>query len=462
MAVLGFFLLAHTAFAAGTVYVSEQGDDDNNGSKNEPYKTLKKAADEVNEGEVSRVEVLQGNYAGATFSKGVTLVGDSKKGTVITSPVLLYGKSTVKNLAFRISAGSAITIGKTAEVTIENTDIRDAGKAGIWVEPGRARVTLRDSRISGGTKAVYLQAGARLDATGNTIINNSEEGIDIRQNTRGTIKNNTIENNRESGIEVIIGSSSFVITGNSIKNNGASGIASQFYPLNKKLGKIVVTNNTIKGNKNYDLDCKLPQGGNFPPGYWSDSISLEGNTLSAPDGSSLNKRCKILQTGTKEELEALAQSEAEQKEETEEQPIEVETENQPGEVVLPNQDEVTQREQFIQEMQESPSQQLPSLDEKLKQRSSFGVFFIGYDQTLAKEYQQTLEQQKTWLTDKKTAIASQETLASDEQIQGLLRQQEVDTKLQEERALVYTQERGIWNNKVLRSLFTRILRVSVG
>jgi parallel beta-helix repeat protein len=345
----------------------------------------------------------------------------------------------------------------------ENTDIRDAGKAGIWVEPGRARVTLRDSRISGGTKAVYLQAGARLDATGNTIMNNSEEGIDIRQNTRGTIKNNTIENNRESGIEVIIGSSDFVITGNSIKNNGASGIASQFYPLNKKLGKIVVTNNTLKGNKNYDLDCKLPQGGNFPPGYWSDSISLEGNTLSAPDGSSLNKRCKILQTGTKEELEALAQSEAEQaeqKEETEERLTEAE--NNPGEVVLPNQDEVAKREQFIQEMQESPSQQWPSLDEKLKQRSSFIVFFVGYDQTLVKEYQQTLEQQKTWLADKKTAIASQETLASDEQIQGLIQQQEADIKLQEERALVYTQERGIWNNKALRSLFTKILLVSVG
>jgi hypothetical protein len=131
-------------------------------------------------------------------------------------------------------------------------------------------------------------------------------------------------------------------------------------------------------------------------------------------------------------------------------------------VVLPNQDEVAKREQFIQEMQESPSQQWPSLDEKLKQRSSFIVFFVGYDQTLVKEYQQTLEQQKTWLADKKTAIASQETLASDEQIQGLIQQQEADIKLQEERALVYTQERGIWNNKALRSLFTKILLVSVG
>ncbi len=312
------FLSAPLEALAKTVYVEKDGDDSNDGSADNPYKSLEKAADKVNDGEADEVRVGKGTFSGgATFNKGVTVKGDGRGDTTINGALVFHKKANLRDVSIRGKHQNAITVGKDGEAVIENVDIRDFLGIGIWVQAGSGVLTVKDSRIGGSSgKGVYAEAGTKLTVTESTIVNNKQEGIDIRQNTRGTIKNNSIEENNESGIELIVGSSDFTISGNKIKNNDASGIAFQFYELKKKLGTIRTMGNTISGSRKYGVDCNKPSGGESPAGYWADSITLEENTFANNKMADVSTKCKLLEAKTEEEEKALEeQLKAEEKKE---------------------------------------------------------------------------------------------------------------------------------------------------
>ncbi len=303
----GIFLSVPLEALAKTVYVEEDGDDSNDGSSDNPYETIEKAAEEVNDGEADEVRIGKGTFSGsATFDKGVTVKGDGKGDTTINGALVFRKKVNIRDLSIRGKHQNAVTIGKDGEATVENVDIRDFLGIGIWAQAGSAVLTVKDSRIGGSSgKGIYAEVGTKLNVSGSTIVNNKQEGLDIRQNTRGTIKNNSIEENNESGIELIVGSSDFTISGNKIKNNDASGIAFQFYELKKKLGTIRVTGNTISGSRKYGVDCNKPQGGESPTGYWADSITLEENTFASNKMADVSTKCKLIEAKTEEEEKAL-------------------------------------------------------------------------------------------------------------------------------------------------------------
>ncbi len=306
---LGIFLSVPTLVSAKTVYVNQDGDDSDEGSSDHPFKTLEEAAEEVNEGEADEIKIGKGSFPGdVTFTESVDIQGAGKGSTTLKGSLTFKKKVSLKNLSINTKAKNAVTLGKSSVANFEKVDIREFTGIGIWIQSGGGVLTLEDSRLGGsGGKGIYAEAGSKVTLIGNTIVNNKQEGVDIRQNTRGTIKNNTIEDNSESGIELIVGSSDFIISGNDIKKNGASGIAFQFYQLKTKIGTITATGNTISGNDKYGLDCNKPQAGDTPVGYWADSITLDGNTLASNKMADVSKTCKLIEAKTEEEEKILEQ-----------------------------------------------------------------------------------------------------------------------------------------------------------
>lgn len=326
----GIFLSAPVQAFAKTIYVEEDGDNSNDGSSESPYKTLEKAAEEVNEGEADEVRIGKGKFdGGVTFEESVTIEGEGKNDTTISGTLSFKKKAKMEKVSIRTTAHTAVTIGKDAQATFKDIDIREFIGIGIIIVSGGGELTVQDSRIGASSgKGIYAEAGSKLTVTGSSIVSNKQEGLDIRNNTRGTIKNNVIEGNKESGIELILGSSDFIISGNKIKNNNASGIAFQFYEIAKKQGTITVSGNTISGSRKYGIDCNKPQAGNTPAGYWADSITLEENSFSSNKLVDVSTSCKIIEAKTEEEEKALEQQFLQ------EEKVEVEAEVKPAETDL--------------------------------------------------------------------------------------------------------------------------------
>src|SRR5687767_9593149 len=107
-----------------TYYVSEEGDDGNDGSEAHPWRTIQKAADSVVGGDV--VEVLPGQYSG--FSVGVRR---SARGTA-DKPIVFNGN----RVKVRGDGGGYSIIEPI--IASANRDTPD----GIYVAPGSAYVVI--------------------------------------------------------------------------------------------------------------------------------------------------------------------------------------------------------------------------------------------------------------------------------------------------------------------------------
>lgn len=406
----GLFFSAPLQAFAKTVYIQEDGDDSNDGSSDHPFETLEKAAEEVNEGDADEVRIGKGSFEGnVIFDAGVSIEGAGKGSTTITGALTFKKKTDLRKVSIRAKTHNAVTLGKNADAHIEDVDIRDYIGVGIWMTAGSATLTLEDSRLgASGGKGIYAEAGSKLNMNGNTIINNKQEGIDIRQNTRGSIKNNTIENNSESGIELILGSSDFIISGNSIKKNGASGIAFQFYELNKKSGAITVTGNTISNNHKYGIDCKKPQGGNAAAGYWADSITLDSNTFSGNKGE-ISTACKLLEAKTEEEEKALEEQIAEE-EKVEEQKEETKTESTEEQKIAA---ETVQAEMIVEEIKKVINdEEYWALQAQINQRKPYDIFLYGWQSDALRQLKEKVTTDEQELLQRKGEVAALEAYAS--------------------------------------------------
>lgn len=448
------------AASAKTVYVDQDGDNSNSGTSDEPFKTLEKAAEEVNKGDADEVRVKKGSFeGGVTFERGVTLEGAGKGSTTITGTLTFKKKAELKNLSVKTKSHTAVTLGKNAAGNFKDVDIRDFTGVGIWLTSGDSSLTLEDSRVGGSNgKGIYAEAGSKLNVSGSQIVNNKQEGIDIRQNTRGTIKNNTIEGNSESGIELIVGSSDFTVTGNKLQKNGASGIAYQFYSLNKKFGEIVTTNNTISGNRNYGLDCKKPQGGDSPAGYWADSISLEGNTFANNKNGEISTACKLIEAKTEEEEKALEQKLQEEEKAKAEAAAKLLQEAGMTDEERVNQ-ELARTNELVQKTETIIQENLYNdLLGKITAKNSLKTFFFGVAGPETESLRQQIAQDETALHAYQEQVAVLPPYQASPELQGRIAAQEERLEQYRKQAEIFEQEKGILHS-FQKDLLGRINRI---
>lgn len=286
---IGFLIIggllhpSFVAFAGSEMYVDEDADSGGDGSKDEPYKKIGKALDKGGK----KIRIAKGSYSeDITVGAGVQLKGKSRGDVTIKGKVTMKDGSKLEDLTV---SGGGIVLDDGADVSLSDVSVKNAG-TGI-ITKGRGKLKLNDVKVKGNGKGLYIQAGKDIEIIGSEIVDNGEEGIDIRANVDGVISSNLISGNGESGIEVILGKSELKISNNNIKNNRSSGIAAQYYKSAKKLGALKVTGNKINSNKHYGITCKAPSGGNPGQAYWADSVVLVGNAMSGNKQGSFAVGC---------------------------------------------------------------------------------------------------------------------------------------------------------------------------
>ncbi|NTW90008.1 MAG: DUF1565 domain-containing protein [Candidatus Moranbacteria bacterium] len=297
-------LYAGSVSASGYDYYVEKGND-GDGSSDDPFGSIGDALDEAADHGKKTVFVKSGTYGGSlTLPKGVTVVGADEKGTIIDGSVRMEDGSGLRKLTV---TGGGVTVPSGADAKLEGVRIRNVSNIGINADPGKGTVEVIGCVIEKGRKGLYIQAGRTIEMEDCEVMNNSEEGLDIRQNVAGWVKSSTFSDNGESGIEIILGSSEFRIQSSTFSGNGASGIAAQYVDVSKKTGDVRITGNILRGNDNFGIACKIPQGGPKNGDYFLNSMTVSENTYSNNKEGDISKRCRVL---TDEELAELEKEEA--------------------------------------------------------------------------------------------------------------------------------------------------------
>lgn len=414
------------------IYVDKDySGNDSNGSLSKPFKTIDDALDEV-DSRGKKIYIKNGTYQGDfTLEKGVELYGQDRNKTIIENSgkgIVAKDKNTFKNLS--ITEGS-YGISFEGEGEIEKCTIKNASNVGINLTARSSEFKLKDSKISDNRKGIYAQRGRTIEITDNDFIDNSEEGIDIREKSRGIIADNTISDNGESGIEIIVGSANISIYNNLIKNNKASGIATQFYSDFDKTGKISIKNNTISKNKSYGIVCKAPSGGDIPKGYWNNSLELSNTKIEDNKNKSISTACKLIEAVTEEEEKSNQTLESAEAMINPEEKITAE--DKKGEDKIKNEEE----ERILQEKIEKENQinsqingiflkrgilntVLSENKNKIIQTGKIKTFFFGPDYKSLKTIQQTTEKLESEKASLKRLNGELESLGNNEKSQANL------------------------------------------
>lgn len=274
------------------IYVDKDYDSDNSdGSSKKPYKKISEAIEEASDGDV--IYIKNGTYEeNIVLEEGIKLIGEEKSKTIIrgtnATVILAKGDNDLKNLTV---SGGRYGVVFEKKGSLKNCLMKNSLRVAVTLNANSGNVDILNSDFKENGKGIYAQKESSFNITGNNFINNTEEGVDIREKTSGTISDNYIADSGEGGLEIILGSSNVSIKNNIIKKNKASGIALQFYSIANKTGKILIQGNTLSHNGNNGITCKNPSGGKPSSTYFSDSVELKENIIENNKLGSLNSFC---------------------------------------------------------------------------------------------------------------------------------------------------------------------------
>lgn len=373
-----FAFLSASGFTARAseydIYVNQDyTKDDSDGSSDKPYQTIGDAIEESGS-KGKKIYVKKGTYSETfTLKNGTELYGQNRDKTIIKGIIESEGDNLIKDLTIIGKSYGIVSLGK---IEIENCKIKNSSKIGIDLSESDKKATITNSIISGNGKGFYVQRKRSVLISGNSVYGNQEEGIDIREKISGTISNNEIYENGEGGIEFIVGGSNIKISGNSIKKNKASGIASQFYSFIEKTGSIDIRNNTINNNGKYGLACGVPSGGSPSGSYWNDSINLKDNTIENNKIEAVDDTCNIIRVIDEEEEKGNITSKEKnktplQEKNTSEEMIEEKEDSEIKEKII--QERLIENIDSNQKILLSSEEEMDKIDEKNK----IMIFFFG-------------------------------------------------------------------------------------
>jgi hypothetical protein len=229
----------------GTIYfVAENGNNNNTGTRNKPWKTLQHAASRVKAGDMVAIKA-------GTYQSGfeITTSGTASK------PITFRGEGADK-VHIVGGARDTIFVDHAHYITIEDLHVRDAQRAGIRLSYANHGTVRRCILENGGTWGVFSDfSNDTLVEDNETFGSGREHGIYLSNSCdRAIIRRNISHDNAAGGIQINADpsfdgdgiSSDNIIDSNIVYNNGRIGGAA----INlASVRNTVVSNNIVYNNR---------------------------------------------------------------------------------------------------------------------------------------------------------------------------------------------------------------------
>lgn len=258
-------------------------DDDNtagpwNGTKEYPYLNIHDALNNVYDGYT--IYVMNGTYMEhVIIDKRITLMGENKNITIIDGegiddvvtlsvPDVKISGFTVQNSGTQSLNAGIKTLSLNSNATIEN-NILIHNAIGLFLNYGYAPSwnIVRNNTILNNVKGIYTHWANNGEITGNTIIQNEENGLEMECSKYSVIKGNIIRDNGGYGIYLRGESDQNTITGgNSIQDN-AVGVK-----ISESDGNKISRNNFIGNLQHATFYNSFLT--NWKRNYWDDRMVL--------------------------------------------------------------------------------------------------------------------------------------------------------------------------------------------
>lgn len=270
------------------LYVDADASGVEDGSSENPYKTIKKAMDKASG--KTEIHVASGNYKeNVKMKDDVEIYGESKKGVVIEAddkddPVVTMKDDTKINKVTLKKGSYGIKVDDDEKASIVECIVRDNKKGGVYIKKDgtkkSAMVSLSKNEIKDNDGPGIYSEKRRLSITDNEIRNNDGDGMDIEAGVKAWIADNEIEDNEKSGMKLRLDRSEIWTKHNKIKNNDREGIEISF---KGESGRIDIAKTKITNNGRFGV-AKVQRAtfaGNV--GAWNkyltfdDRNTIEGN-----------------------------------------------------------------------------------------------------------------------------------------------------------------------------------------
>jgi parallel beta-helix repeat protein len=260
------FILCAVTSNATTYYVSNTGDNENNGSQSDPWETIQHAVGQVHAGD--SVIILSGEYVG--FCMGWD---DENEGTS-SDPIVFKANAGAIIISDNINTNDGINLEGVSYIIVDGFTIANPGgsitRAGIR-SVGNTGVVIRNNTIDGmGTWGIFTGFSDNILIENNHCSNSIEEhGIYFSNSADNpVIRGNTSFGNNGCGIhmngDISMGGdgiiSNALVEGNIIYDNGSDGGSAINCDgvQNSTIRNNLIYNNHSSGISLYQIDAAEP------------------------------------------------------------------------------------------------------------------------------------------------------------------------------------------------------------
>lgn len=231
------FLIAAPMIVFGShnvIFVDKDATGSENGTFDRPYHTISKALKNAENGD--EVRIKNGEYKeNITIPKDVKLVGDSEKRSKVTikadnddKPVVIMKDDTKLSFVTIKDGRHGVRIEEDAKAHIFNVVIRNNERDGIHIESAprdkKHRVLIDESEIKDNGKAGIFSEKRFIVLIDSDIVSNDGDGLDLAAGTKAWLEDNRFNDNKGSGAKLILDGASIFGKKNGFRDNKREGL----------------------------------------------------------------------------------------------------------------------------------------------------------------------------------------------------------------------------------------------
>ena len=273
----------------GDLYVNAKASGMQDGSKEHPFEKIGSAVDKADS--KTEIHISKGEYEeNITLKKGIKLFGEDKDNTIIKAKkdkwATIYMKDNSEIDDITVKGGkSGIFIESHAQVNIISCSVRYNDGDGIIIEGGDTKkanqVYIGKTEIRNNDRAgIYVSGARRVVVMDSEVFDNKTDGVDFARGVAGYFAGNSVKNNGGSGLTAVIDGANIWTKNNSFRENGREGMEISSFG---GAGRINVAKGKFVGNDRYGV-ARLQKAGSTSSATWNKYLTFDNGPYFAGNG----------------------------------------------------------------------------------------------------------------------------------------------------------------------------------